>query len=154
MVYSSSHVQMWELDHKEGWALKKWCFQTVVLEKILESPLNCKEIKPVNPTGNQSWIFIGRTDAEAPILWPPDANSQLIGKDSDAEKDWGAGGGGETEKEMFRWHHRFNGHESDQILGTSERQGSLVCCSPWVRKESDTTERLNNKYVLSNTVLE
>ena len=86
--FSSSHVQMWELDHKEGWTLKKWCFQTVVLEKILESPLDCK-IKPVNPTGNQSWIFTGRTDAEAPILWPPDANSQLIGKDSDAEKDWG-----------------------------------------------------------------
>ena len=86
--FTSSHVWMWELDHKEGWAPKNWCFPTVVLEKTLESPLNNKEIKPVNPKGNQPWIFIGRVDAEAPILWPPDAKSQLIGKDPDAGKDW------------------------------------------------------------------
>ena len=90
MVFSSSHVWMWELDHKESWGLKNWCFWTVVLEKTLESPLDCKEIQPVNPKGNQSWIFIGRTDAEAeaPILWPPDAKNWLTGKDPDAGKDW------------------------------------------------------------------
>ena len=89
--FSSSHVWMWELNHKEGWGLKNWCFQTVVLEKTLQSPLNCMEMKPVNPKGNQSQIFIGRTDAEAegPILWPPDMRSWLIGKDPDAGKDWG-----------------------------------------------------------------
>ena len=85
--FSSGHVRMWELDHKEGWTLKNWCFWTVVLEKTLESPLDCKEIQPVHPKGNQHWIFIGRTDAEAPILWPPDVKSQVIGKDSDAGKD-------------------------------------------------------------------
>ena len=97
--FSSSHVQMWELDPKEGWAPKNWCFQAVVLEKILDSPLDCKEIKPVNPKGNQSWIFIGRTDAEAValILWPPHVNSQLIGKVSDAGKDWGQEEKGVTE---------------------------------------------------------
>ena len=87
--FFSSHVRMWELDHKEGWVPKNWCFQTVVLEKTLENSLDCKEIKPVNPKGNQPWIFIGRTVAEAPILWPPDAKGRLIGKDLDAEKDWG-----------------------------------------------------------------
>ena len=87
--FSSSHVQMWELDHKEGWVLKNWCFQIVVLEKILESPLDSKEIKPVNPMGSQPWVFIGMTDAEAPIFWPSDAKSQLIGKDPDAGKNWG-----------------------------------------------------------------
>ena len=86
--FASSHVQMWELDHKEGWAPRNWCFWTVGLEKTLESPLDCKEIKPVNPKGNQPWIFIGRIDAETPIFWPPDAKSQLIGKDLDAGKDW------------------------------------------------------------------
>ena len=88
--FSSSHIQMWELDHKEGWALKNWCFQTVELEKTLESPLDSKEIRPVNPKGNQPWTFTERTDAEAeaPKLWPPDAKSQLIGKDPDAGKDW------------------------------------------------------------------
>ena len=86
--FSSSHIQMWELDHEEGWALKNWCFRIVVLEKTLESPLDCKEIKPVNPKGNQPWIFIGRTNWEAPILWPPEAKSQLIGKDPGAGKDW------------------------------------------------------------------
>ena len=100
--FSSSHVWMWELDHKEGWVLKNWCFWTVVLEKTLESPLDCKEIQPVNPKGNQPWIFIGRTDAEAetPILWPPDEKTWLIGKDPDAGKDWGQKEKGTTEDEM------------------------------------------------------
>ena len=111
--FSSSHVWMWELDYKESWAQTNWCFWTVVLEKTLESPLDCKEIKPVNPKGNQSWIFIRRTDAEAetPILWPPDVKSWLIGKDSDAGRDWGQEEKGMTEDEMAGWHHRLNGHE-------------------------------------------
>ena len=109
--FSSSHVWMWELDHKEGWVLKKWCFWIVVLEKTLESPLDCKEIQPVHPKGNQSWIFIGRTDAEAeaPILWPPDGKSWLIGKDPDAGKDWGQEEKGATEDEMVGWHHWLSG---------------------------------------------
>ena len=109
--FSSSHVWMWELDHKEGWVLKKWCLWTVVLEKTLENPLVCKEIKPVNCKGNQSWIFIGRTDAKVPILWPPDAKSQLIRKDFDAGKDWRREEKGMTADEMVEWHHRLNGHE-------------------------------------------
>ena len=104
------HVWMWELDHKEGWALKNWCFWTVVLEKTLESPLECKQIKPVNPKGNQLWIFIGRTDAEALILWPPDAKSWLIGKDPDAGKDWWREEKGTTEDETVGWHHGQNGY--------------------------------------------
>ena len=103
--FSSSHVWMWELDHKEGWALKCWCFWTVVLEKTLESPLDCKESKPINPKGIQSWIFIGRTDAEVPILWAPDAKSWLIGKDPDGGKDWRREEKGTTEDEMAGWHH-------------------------------------------------
>ena len=109
--FSSSHVQMWELDHKEGWALKNWCFWTVVLEKTLESPLDSKEIKPVNPKGNQPWIYIGRTDAEAPILWPPDAKNLLIGKDSDGGKDWRQKEKVVAEDQMVEWHHRLNGHQ-------------------------------------------
>ena len=111
--FSSSHVWMWELDYKESWASKNWCFWTVVLEKTLESPLDCKEIQPVNPKGNQSWIFIERTDAEAktPILWPPDAQSWLTGKDPDAGKDWRQEEKGMTEDEMVGWHHPLNGHE-------------------------------------------
>ena len=109
--FSSSHVWMWELDHKESWVLKEWCFWT--MEKTLESSLDCKEIQPVNPKGNQSWIFIGRTDAEAeaPILWPPDRKYWLTGKDSDAGKDWRQEEKGTTEDEMVRWHHRLYGHE-------------------------------------------
>ena len=108
--FPSSYVQMWELDYKQGWVLKNWCFQTVVLKKTLESPLDSKEIKPVNPKGNQAWIFIGRTDDEAeveapPILWPPDSKSQLIGKDPDAGKDWRQEEKGVTEDEMVGWHH-------------------------------------------------
>ena len=113
MVFSSSQVWMWELDYKESWAPKNWCFWTVVLEKTLESPLDCKEIQPVHPKENQSWIFIGRTDAEAemPILWPPDAKNWLIWKDPDAGKDWRREKKGMTEDEMVGWHHWFNGHE-------------------------------------------
>ena len=135
---------MWELDYKEGWALKNWCFWTVVLEKTLESPLDCKEIQPVHPKGNQSWIFIGRTDAEAPILWPPDVKNWLIGKDAGAGKDWRQEEKGMTEDEMVGWCHWLNGHESEQAPGVGEGQGSLVCCDPQGHKESDTTERLNN----------
>ena len=110
--FSSSQVWMWEMDYKESWAQKIWCFWTVVLEKTLESPLDCKEIQPVNK-GNQSWIFIGRTDAEfeTPILWSPDAKSQLIGKDPDAGKDWRREEKGMTEGEMVGWHHWLNGHD-------------------------------------------
>ena len=142
---SSSHVQIWELDHKEGRAPKNWCFQTVVLEKTLESLLDSKEIKPVNPKGNQSWIFIGKTDAEgeAPTLWPPDMKSQLIGKDPDARKDWGQKKRA-TEDEMVGWHHRLNGHELGQIPGDGEGQGGLACCSPWGHKELGRALWLNN----------
>ena len=136
--FSSSHVQMWELNHKEGWVLKNWCFWTVVLEKTRESPLDSKEIKPVNPKGNQSWTFIGRTDAEALVLWPPDAKSQLIGKDPDARKYWRQKKGA-TEEEMVGWHHWLNRHESEKIQRDSGGQGSLLCCSPWGQKESDVT---------------
>ena len=131
--FPSSHVWMWELDHKEGWAPKNWCFQILVLEKILESPLESKKIKPVNSKGNQPWIFTGRTDAEAeaPILWPPDA-----------EKDW-SHEKGMTEDEMVGWYHRLDGHELEWTPGDGDGQGSLACCDSWGHKESDTTERLN-----------
>ena len=124
-----------ELGHKESWeswVLKNWCFWTVVLE-ALESPLDCKEIKPVKPKGNQSWIFIGRTDAgtEVPILWPPDGKNWLIGKDSDAGKDWRQEEKGMTEDKLVGWHHWLNGHEFEQAPGVGDGQGSLVCCSPW-----------------------
>ena len=111
--FSSGHVWMRELDYKESWVQKNWCFWTVVLEKTLESPLDCKEIQPVHPKGNQSWILIGRTDAkaEAPILWSPDVKSWLIWEDPDAGKDWGQEEKGMTEDEMVGWHHQLNGHE-------------------------------------------
>ena len=135
---------MWELDHKESWAPKNWCFWTVVLEKTLESPLDSQEIKPVNPKGNQSWIFIGRTDAkvETPILWPPDMNNGLAGKDPDAGWDWRKEAKGITEDEVVGWHHRLVGHEFDQAPGVGDGWGSLLCCSPWGHKESDTNEWL------------
>ena len=136
--FSSGHVWMWELDHKEGWAPKNWCFWIVVLEKTLESPLDCKDIQPVNPKGNQSWIFIGTTDAEAPVLRPPDAKSQLIGKDPDAGKDWRQEKG-TAEDEMVGWHHQLNGQEFENIPGDSEGQGNLWCCNPWGHEESDIT---------------
>ena len=140
-VFSSDHVQMWELDHKEGWALKNWCFQTVLLKKTLESLLNSKEINPVNLKGNQHWILIGSTDAkaEAPILWPPDVKSLLFAKDPAAGKNWGQEEKGVTEDEMVGWHHRLNGHEFEQTPRDSEGQGSLACWIPWGCKESDTT---------------
>ena len=121
--FSSGHICMWELDYKESWVPKNWCFWTVVLEKTLESPLNSKEIQPVHPKGTQSWIYIGRTDAEpeTPILWPPDVKNWLTGKDPDAGKDWGQEEKGTTEDEMDGWHHRLS----------------------WGCKELDTTERLN-----------
>ena len=138
---------MWELVYKEGRAWKNWCFWIVVLEISLESPLEGKEIKPVNPKGDQLWIFIGRTDAEAeaPILWPHDANIGLIGKDLEAGKDWRQEENGMIEDETVRWHHQLNGHEFEQTPGDGERQGSLACCSLGGRKESDMIERLNNK---------
>ena len=144
--FSSGHVWMCELDHKEGWVPKNWCFWTVVLEKTLESPLDSKKIKPVNPKGNQSWMFIGRTDveAEAPVLWPPDVKNWLIGKDPDTGKDWRWEKKGMIEDEMVGWHHWLNGHEFEQALGDGEGQRSLACCSPWGRKELDTTEQRNN----------
>ena len=138
--FSSSHVWMWELDHKKGWALKNWCFWTVILEKTFESPLDCKEIQPVHPKGNQSWRFIGRTDAEVetPILWPPDSKNWLIGKDQ-AGKDWRREEKGMTEDEMVGWHHPLNGHKFEQTPGDGDGQGSLVCCSPWGHIESNMT---------------
>ena len=136
---------MWELDYKESWAPKNWCFWTVMLEKTLESPLNSKEIQPVHPKGNQSWLFTGRTDAEAetPILWPPDEKSWLVWKDPDAGKDWRQEEKGTTEDEMVGWHHRLDGHEFEQAPGVGDGQRGLVCCSPWSHKESDMTEQLS-----------
>ena len=132
---------MRELDHKEFWVLKNWCIQTVVLEKMLESPLDFKEIKPVNPKGNQSWIFIGRVDAkaEAPILWPPDEKSWLSGKDPDAGEDWGQEEKGATKDEMVEWHHWLDGHDFEQTPQDSGGWESLVSCNPWGCKESDKT---------------
>ena len=123
---------------------------TVVLEKTRESPLDYKEIKPVNPKGNQSWLFTGMTDAEAeaPILWPPAAKSWLVRKDSDAGKEWRQEKKGMTEDKMAEWHHWLNGHEFEQASGDGEGQGSLACCSPWGHKESDTTDRLNNSNII------
>ena len=147
--FSSSHVWMWELDHKEGWVLKNWCFQTVVLEKTLESPLDSKEIKPVNPKGKQLWIVIVRTAVEAPNLWWPDAKSQLIGKDPDAGKDWGQEEKGVTENEMtVCWHHWLNRHEFEQTPGDHEGQGSLECCDSGGGKELNLTDRLNNSIMI------
>ena len=137
--FSSSYVWMWELGHKEGWAPKNWCFQTAVLEKTLENPLDSEDMKPVNPKGNQPWIFIGRTEAEALILWPPDAKSPLTGKDPDAGKDWGQEEKGTAENEMVGWHPWLNGHEFEQTPGDGEEQGSLGCCTSWGCKELITT---------------
>ena len=138
---SSSHVQMWELDHKGGWAPKNWCFWIVVLERTLEGSLDSKEIKPVPPKGNQPWILIARSDAkaEALIRWPPDAKNWLIGKDPDGRQDWRQTEKGVAEDDMVRWHHHLNGHEPGQTPGESEGQGGLLCCSPWGCKESDMT---------------
>ena len=136
---------MWELDCEGSWAPKNWCFWTVGLEKTLESPLDCKEIQPVHPKGDQSWVFIGRTDAEAetPILWPPHAKSWLIGKDPDAGKDWGQEKKGMTEDEMVGWHHLFNGHEFGWTPGVGDGQGGLECWGPLGNKEHDWASELN-----------
>ena len=146
MVFRS-HVQMWEMDHNEGWVPKNWCFWTVVLKKNLESPMDSKEIKPVNPKGNQPWIFIGRTDAEAkaPVLWPPDGKSWLTGKDPDAGKDWGQEEKGAAENDKVEWHHQLKGHEFEQIPGDSEEQGCLMYSSLWGCKDLDTTEQLTTR---------
>ena len=135
--------ESWNIKKAE-WAPKNWCFWTVVLEKTFESPLYCK-IKPVNTKGNQSWVFFGRTDAEAetPILWTPDVKNWLIGKDPDAGKDWRQEKKEPTEDEIVEWHHWLNGHEFEQAPIVGDGQGSLVCYSPWSQKESDMTEQLN-----------
>ena len=140
----SSHVWMWDLYYKVSWAPKDWYIWTVVLEKTLESPLDCREIQPVHPKGNQSWVFTGRTDAEdeTPMLWLPDAKNRLIRKDPDAGKDW-RWEKGTTEDEMVGWHHWLDGHEFEQALGVANGQRSLARCNPWGHKESDTTEWLN-----------
>ena len=139
--FSADHVWMWELDCEESWALKNWCFWTVVLEKTLESPLDCKKIQPVHFEGDQPWDFFGRYDAKAetPVLWPPHAKSWLIGKDSDAGRNWGKERKRKTEDEMAGWHHWLDGLESEWILGVGDGQGGLACCDSWGHKESDTT---------------
>ena len=143
--FSSSHVWMWELDHKESWAPKSWCFWSVVLEKTLESPLDHKEIKLVHSKGIQSWILTVRTDAEAEttILWLPDAKNWLMWKDSEAGEGWRQEEKGTTQDEMVEWHHRLDVGEFEQALGFHDRQGSLACCSPWGCNESVTTDRSN-----------
>ena len=136
---------MLEVDYKESWTPKNRCFWTVVLDKTVESPVDCKKIKPFCSEGNRSLIFIGRTDAEAetPILWTPDVKNWLIWKDPDAGKDWGQEEKGMTEDKMVVWHHRLHGHKFEQTQGDGEGQGGLACCSPWGHKESDMAERLN-----------
>ena len=133
---------MWELDPKEGWAPKNWCFLTVVLEKTLERPLDSKEIKLVNSKENRPWMFTGRTDAETSKLWLPDGKSWLIGKDPDSGKDWRQEKKEVSEDEMVGWHHWLNGHDFEQTQGDSERQESLVCCVQSTRSQSPT--RLSN----------
>jgi len=152
---------MWELDHKEGWALKNLCFRTVRLQNTLESPLDCKEIQPVNFRGNQPWLFIGRTnaEAEAPVLWPPDVKNWLTGKDLDAGKDWRQKEKGATGDEMVGWYHQLNGHESEENPGDSEEQGRLACCRLWghrvghvltTKQQQSQTE--NEKYLMTSLI--
>ena len=144
--FSSGHVWMWELDHKESWVLKNWCFWTVVLENSLENPLDCKEIQPVHPNGNQSWVFIGRTDAEAetPVLWPLHAKSCFIWKHPASGRGWGQEEKGTTEDEMAGWHHRLDGHEFEWNLGAGDGQGGPHAAIHGVTKSrtrlSDWTE--------------
>ena len=142
--FSCGHVWMWQLDCEESWAPKNWCFWTVVLEKTLESPLDCKAIQPVHSKGDQSWLFFGRNDAKAetPVLWPPHAKSWLTGKDSDAGRDWGQEKG-TTEDETAGWHHWLDGHKFAWTPGVGDGQGGLACCNSLGHKQSDTTERLN-----------
>ena len=154
--FSSGHVWMWELDCEESWEPKNWCFWTVVLEKSLESPLDCKEIQLVHPKGDHSWVFFGSSDAKAetPVLWPPHAKSWLIGKDSNAGRDWGQEEKGTTEDEMVGWHHWLDGREFEWTLGIDDGHRGLACCNSWGHKESDTTERLNWTELLNQSVLE
>ena len=136
---------MREFDYKESWVQKNWCFLTVVLDKTPGSPLDCKEIQPVHPQGDQSWMFIGRTDVETetPIFWPPDVKSSLIWKDPDAGKDWRQEGKRTPEDEMVRWLHQLDGHGFGWTQGADDGQGGLVCCGSWGCKELDMTERLH-----------
>ena len=158
-VFSSSHVWMWELDCEENWVLKNWYFWTVVLEKTLWSPLDCKEIQPIHSKRDQSWVFFGRIDAvsETPILWPPYVKSWLIGKISNAERDWGQEEKGRMEDEMAGWHHQLNGHEFELISRVGDGQGGLACCNSWGHKDwptqlSDWTE-LNHTFLWRITLL-
>jgi len=150
--FSSGYIWIWELDCEESWALKNWCFWTVVLEKALDSPLDCKEIQPVHSEGDQSWVFFGRNDAKAetPVLWPPHVKSWLTGKDSDAGRDWGQEEKGMTEDEMAGWHHWLDGHESVWTPGVGDGQGGLECCDSWGRKESDTNGVAKSRTRLSD----
>ena len=136
---------MWELDCEEGWAPKNWCFWTAVLGKTLESPLDCREIQPGHSEGDQPWDFFGRSDAKAetPVVWPRHAKGWLIGKDSDAGRDWRQKEKGTTEDEMAGWHHWLDGRESGWTPGVGDGQGGLACCVSWGRKESATTEGVN-----------
>ena len=145
MVFPVVMYWMWEFDCGEGWAPKNWCFWTAVLEKTLESPLDCKEIQAVHSEGEQPWLFFGRNDAKAetPVLWPCHVKSWLFGKDSDAGRDWGQEEKGMTEDEMDGWHRWLDGSESEWTLGVGDGQGGLACCDSWGCKESDTTEWLN-----------
>ena len=146
---------MWELDCEESWAPKNWCFWTVVLEKTLESPLDYNEIQPVHPKRDQSWVFFGRNDAKAetPVFWPPHVKSWLIGKDSDAGRDWGQEEKGMTEDEMAGWHHWLDGCEFEWTPGDGDGQGGLVCCDSWGHRELDRTERLNWRLSWTNKKL-
>ena len=143
--FSSGDVWMWKLGYKESWVLKNWCFWTVVLEKTLESPLDCKEIQPLHSEGDQPWDFFGRNDAKAetPVLWPHHAKSWLIGKDSDARRDRGQEEKGMTEEKMAGWNHQLSARESEWTPGVGDGQGGLACCDSWGHKESDTTEWMN-----------
>ena len=142
--FSSSHLWMWDLNYKESWVSKNWCFWTVMLAKTLESPLDCKEIQPVHPKGDQSWVFIRGSDvSETPILWPPDAKNWLIWKDPDAAKDWGQVEKGTTEDEIVGWHHQLNGHEFRWTPEVGHGQRGLACCISWGCYKSYMTERLN-----------
>ena len=141
-------------DYKESWAPKNWCFWIVVLEKTLESPLDCKEIQPVHPKGNESWIFIGKTDTEAPILQPSDMKNWLIWNDPDAGKYWRQEEKGTTEDEMVQWHYWLDGHEFERVLGYGDGQGRLDCYSPWDGNELDMTEWLNWTYSQLKILLE
>ena len=145
MFFSSRHVWIWDLDYKDSWASKNGCFWTVVLEKTLESHLDCKMIQPVHPKWNQSWVFFRRAyvEAETPILWPPDVKNWLIEKDPDAAKDWRREEKAATEDEMVGWHHRLSGYDCESTLRVGDGQRSMVYCSPWGHKEWDTIERLN-----------